>query len=146
MLVDYETKYVHNILPYLGAIEKETRNGKTLAEDVVLRLTRGLQNKGYNVTMDNFFTSPNLATMLSSRGMTMVGTIRQNRTRVPEEVKNIALNRYDSAFFWNTSHRQLLVRYQAKQKNTGDFDFYVTPKCTYTPELQEKTSGHFILQ
>lgn len=46
----------------------------------------------------------------------MVGTIRQNRTRVPEEVKNIALNRYDSAFFWNTSHRQLLVRYQAKQK------------------------------
>ena len=46
MLVDNETKYVYNILPYLGAIEKETRNGKTLAEDVVQRLTGGLQNKG----------------------------------------------------------------------------------------------------
>ena len=54
MVVDNATKYVYNILPYLGAHERETRDGRTLAEDVVLRLTEGLTEKEYNLTTDNF--------------------------------------------------------------------------------------------
>lgn len=55
MLVDNKTKYVYNMLPYLGAFEKQSRQGQSLAEDVVFRLAFELFDKGYNITMDNFF-------------------------------------------------------------------------------------------
>jgi hypothetical protein len=64
MLVDNESKFVYNVLPYLGAYDKETRQGVGIAEDAVLRLMRGLLDRGYNVTADNFFTSPHLASIL----------------------------------------------------------------------------------
>ena len=55
VMTEVESKYVYNLLPYLGAFEKEQRNGKPLAEDVVMRLTESIHNKaGYNVTTDNF--------------------------------------------------------------------------------------------
>ena len=49
VMVDTETKYVVNILPYLGAQEREQRGTKTLAEDVVSRLVDPVVNKGYNI-------------------------------------------------------------------------------------------------
>ena len=55
VLVDVKSKYVSNIFPYLGAQEKEQRGDTSLAESVVMRLTEGVQGKGYNITCDNFF-------------------------------------------------------------------------------------------
>lgn len=57
LLVEVESKYVCNFLPYLGKHEKEARGNVPLGQDVVLRLIEPLKNKGYNVTTDNFFTS-----------------------------------------------------------------------------------------
>ena len=55
ILAEVSSKYVCNILPYLGALEKEQRNGRPLSEDVVMRLTSNLnRNGGYNITTDNF--------------------------------------------------------------------------------------------
>ena len=45
VLAEVSSKYVFNILPYLGALEKEQRNGKPLAEDVVLKLTQAFTKK-----------------------------------------------------------------------------------------------------
>ena len=67
MLADVETKYVVNILPYLGAVEKPNRRGRRLSEDVVNRLAEPVFNKGYNLTMDNFFTSVALAKQLYAK-------------------------------------------------------------------------------
>lgn len=57
LMVEVESKYVCNIIPYLGATERQQRGVTPLGEDVVLRLIKPYKNKGYNVTTDNFFTS-----------------------------------------------------------------------------------------
>ena len=55
ILVEVDSKYVCNFLPYLGALEKEQKNGFPLSEDVVMRLTSYLPRSGaYNITADNF--------------------------------------------------------------------------------------------
>ena len=61
VLVEVSSKYVCNILLYLGTLEKEQRNGKPLAEDVVMRPIAGFHKRGYNVTTDNFFTTVKVA-------------------------------------------------------------------------------------
>ena len=79
VLAEVKLKYVCNLLSYLGALEKTQQNGKTLAEDVVIRLTDCLQrNRGYNITTDNFFTSVQVAGLLQSKEITAVKTVRGN--------------------------------------------------------------------
>ena len=84
VLTEVKSKYVCDLLPYLGALEKKQRNGKTLAEDVVMRLTDCLQrNRGCNITTDNFFTSVQVAALLQSKEITVVGTVRGKSKRLP---------------------------------------------------------------
>lgn len=83
--VDNETGYIWKIQPYLGkeneSASREVQQGKR----VVLDLVDGL--KGQNVTCDNFFTSLDLAEELLRRKLTIVGTLRQNKTCIPAELK-----------------------------------------------------------
>ena len=87
------------MLSYLGAHYRFARGVNSLAQDVVFRLLDGLLNKGYNVTMDNFFTSPSLASELLHKQTTMVGTVRQNRKGLPtpvivDEYNSVKTTRY----------------------------------------------------
>ena len=116
MVVDNETKYVYNILPYLGAYERESRAGRRLSDDVVFRLLEGLFNKGYNVTTDNFFTSSQLAHSLRMRGTTMVGTMRPNRCRSVQFLTSTMLQPYESSFHWDDEWKQLIVKYQSRKQ------------------------------
>ncbi|EEC08059.1 conserved hypothetical protein, partial [Ixodes scapularis] len=50
--------------------------------DVTLRMCEFIpQQKGYKIAADNYFTSLDLATELSKRGLEFVGTIRRNRLK-----------------------------------------------------------------
>ena len=56
VLAEVKSKYVCNLLPYLGALEENQRSGNILSEDVVIRLTDYLQTNGaYYITTDNIF-------------------------------------------------------------------------------------------
>ena len=81
-------KYVGNVLPYLGALEKEQRNGKPLAEDVVMRLTAGFLKRGHNVTTNNFFTTVKVAELLQEKNTTLVGTVRAIVKGIPKKKNN----------------------------------------------------------
>ncbi|CAK8681971.1 unnamed protein product [Clavelina lepadiformis] len=117
VIAEVSSKYVCNILPYLGALEKDQRNGRPLAEDVVMRLTSNLdRNGGYNITTDNFFTSLNLAGLLSQRNMTIVGTVRSNSKGLPKEITRGEEEKFSSKFFYNSLRNSMLVNYQCKQK------------------------------
>ena len=74
VIVDVNSKYVSNIIPYLGAQEKDERGGVPLAESVVMKFAQHVTGKGYNITCDNFFTSLQLAKRLANEKISIVGT------------------------------------------------------------------------
>ena len=118
LAVDNETKYIYNIMPYLGALEKEARNGMKLADYVVKKLISPILNKAYNVTCDNYFTSLGLANELSNNKTTMVGTLRVNSKGIPTELKNEKLDLHASSFYYNAKNAVLLTKYQCKKQKS----------------------------
>ena len=73
--------------------------GVNLSHNLAKRLVRPWINSGRNVTMDNFFTSAELAEDLLGTNTTIVGTIRANRKEVPKEVaKNRQRAEHSSVF------------------------------------------------
>ena len=79
VLTDVDSKYVVNIIPYLGAQDQSSRDVFPVAMSVVLNLTDCIKGKGYNITCDNSFTSLKLAKILSERNTSIVGTIRRSQ-------------------------------------------------------------------
>lgn len=56
---------------------------------LVLRLLRGLENKGFTIWMDKYYNSPALSRMLKSLGFDCVGTLLRNRQFIPLEIANL---------------------------------------------------------
>ena len=55
-----------------------------LGEQVVLQLTRNLQNSNVRILCDNYFASPALCTALLNNGIYLTGVVRSNRKNMPE--------------------------------------------------------------
>ena len=83
LLVDAKSKYLCNGKPYLEKDPTRTREND-LPADVCLWLMQPFVKKGYNVTMDNFFTSINLANKLKAQNTTLLGTVRKQRKEIPK--------------------------------------------------------------
>jgi len=66
MMADSESEYVCAAAPYLGKSD-ERPQGESLAEHVVMSLSRPYLKKGRNITTDNYFTSMNLALKLKAQ-------------------------------------------------------------------------------
>ena len=60
----------------------------SLASRIVLDLTKDYYMTGRNITCDNFFTSLDLGRKLLKEKLTIVGTIRKNRTELPPSFAN----------------------------------------------------------
>ena len=76
LLVDVRSKYLCNGKLYLG--KDPTRNRENdLPADVCLWLMQPFLIKGYNVTMDNYFTSINLADKLKTEKTTIRNFLEQ---------------------------------------------------------------------
>ena len=79
VLADSATGYVWNWKLYCGKVTSEVKSRQPLAENVVLDLLTGLEDKGHHVYFDNFYTSPSLCKQLFKLGYGSCGTIRINR-------------------------------------------------------------------
>ncbi|GFO35802.1 PiggyBac transposable element-derived protein 4-like protein [Plakobranchus ocellatus] len=85
--------------------------GQSQGHAVVMELTLPHQNKGRNVTMDNFFSDADLADKLLQRKTTIFGTVRRNKCFLPNEFlakKKLKLN--DSLFGF--SDNKCILSYQ----------------------------------
>jgi hypothetical protein len=71
----------------LSAASLEQYGGHVPA--LVMELTEPFLDSGRNVTADNYFTSHKLAMKLEARRTTLVGTLRNNSTCLPQEAKLI---------------------------------------------------------
>ena len=82
---DAENSYPLTAEVYVGR-QPGAAAGRNSTVDLVKRLVDPWKNKGRNVTMDNFFTSAELAEYLLKVKTTVVGTMRYNRKEVPREL------------------------------------------------------------
>ena len=82
VICDSETSYALKLDIYKGKEPSEQR-ASNLGTTVVLNLSDSYKNSGRNITCDNFFTSLQLGRELLRRKLTLVGTIRKNRTELP---------------------------------------------------------------
>ena len=77
-LCDASNAYLYNAKVYLG---KETvLPEKNQGENIVKTLCIPIYKSGRNITMDNFFTNLSLARFLLTQKLTIVGTVRKNKT------------------------------------------------------------------
>ena len=87
-LADSKMGYVCNWSLYCG---KENEQGREpLGERVVTSLLTGLENKGYHVYFDNFYTSPSLCKRLLTLGFGSCGTVQLDRRNIPATFKQAA--------------------------------------------------------
>ncbi len=72
LLVDCNSKYVVDGFPYLGK-DNERPADMLLPEHIVREIMKDHIDCGYNVTMDNFFTSKKLAQYLKKKKTSILG-------------------------------------------------------------------------
>ena len=87
VLSESRSGYIYNLVIYYG---KETLlsviPGKNHTTNVVMTLMEPLSNMGYDLYVDHFYTSPELATELLRIGSTITGTVLSNRRNMPAKV------------------------------------------------------------
>ncbi len=109
ILCEVNSKYVVNIIPYLGAQEKAGRGDLPLAEDVITKIVTTSQ-------WINFFTSLSAAMKLKEKKTSIVGTIRKNKRELNNIMVTVQKNStYNSEFFYHEASGTALVNYQCKK-------------------------------
>lgn len=86
---DAETAYCLKFQIYTGASDNGSENG--LSHRVVFDLMKDYLDKGYNLFVDNFYTSLRPVQNLQARKTFVCGTIRANRGEFPKEFKDAKL-------------------------------------------------------
>lgn len=79
---DSSTGYPLKFAIYTGSADQSSGLGR--GYDVVMSLISKYYNTGRNLTIDNFFTSVELALQLLQKKITVLGTIRKNKRDVPK--------------------------------------------------------------
>jgi len=82
---DSKTSYPLKGEVYVGRQPGAPANSNNV-QDLVKRLVHPWNNSGRNITMDNYFTSVELAVDMLAVRTTIVGTVRKNRRDVPKEL------------------------------------------------------------
>lgn len=116
LAADVKSKYLLNAYPYTGKDSSRPAQIQ-LGEHVTLQLMTPYMNCGLNVTTDSFFTSLSLANKLLAKRTTLVGTLRQNRREIPENIKdfkNKAVALYSSTIMQEQTSKITITAYKAK--------------------------------
>uniref|UniRef100_A0AAR2K205 PiggyBac transposable element-derived protein domain-containing protein n=1 Tax=Pygocentrus nattereri TaxID=42514 RepID=A0AAR2K205_PYGNA len=113
---DLKSKYVCNIIPYLGK-DSSRPMGEKLSEYVVMKLMEPFMDKGRTVTTDNFFTSLSLARRLLGRKTTLLGTVNKIHRELPDSAKKTLDREEFSTQVFSTSGATLTV-YAPKRRKT----------------------------
>jgi Transposase IS4 len=82
--------------------------------DLVKRLVRPWMNTGRNITMDNYFTSIELANDLLAVRTTIVGTVRKNRRDIPAEMQ-ASRKRVEKSSIFGFDNQLTLTSYVPKK-------------------------------
>lgn len=63
------------------------------SESVVMEVAQPILNKGYTLYMDNWYSSPQLFSVLQNQNTNVVGTVRKNRKHMPKQLASFKLKK-----------------------------------------------------
>lgn len=112
-LCDSQTSFAWSLQVYIGK-DRNCKPEKEQGRRVVLDLVKDIQ--GRNITCDNFFTSHELGIELLKRKITLVGTVRKNKTFLPVEITKLKNKPENySHFFFDNKNKTTIVGYVPKK-------------------------------
>ncbi|XP_050300607.1 piggyBac transposable element-derived protein 1-like [Anthonomus grandis grandis] len=112
-MADSKNSYSINLQVYLGKINNKPE--KNQGERVLLDLVEPL-GTGYGVTSDNFFTSLPLADKLAEKKLTLCGTLRKNKSYIPNELQPKLFRTESSSMFAFTKEHTIVSYTPSKGK------------------------------
>ena len=130
-LCDAKSAYFYNAEIYSG--KKLHSPEKNQGENVVKSLSIPIYNSGRNITTDNFFTTMSLARFLLDQRLTIVGTVRKNKTFLPVEFQSSKGNEGDVTFLFQD--KLTLVKYNGKKNKS----VVLLSTQHHYPEINETT-------
>ena len=102
-LCESNTGYGLKFMVYTGknTFQVDRTSSLSITEQTCLAMTEGFENNGYELYMDNYYTSPQLFSELKSRGIGAAGTVKYNRKYMPYDLQPTALvlNKGDDPVF-----------------------------------------------
>ena len=95
MLCESKSGYVWDFIIYTGktTVYDDAYKHLPVSSKVVMTLMKPLLNKGYCLTIDNFYSSPDLAEMLVANETDVYGTIRLTRKHMPDDISKEKLKK-----------------------------------------------------
>ena len=84
-------------------------------------LEKPFAGSGRDMVTDNFFTSHDLAVNLLHMNLTLLGTIRNHRREIPEELRNGKRPVESSLFAYDHENKIMLVSYIPKKEQECNF-------------------------
>lgn len=115
-LCDSDTNYAWSMQVYTGK-DRNCQPEKNQGRRVVLDLVKDL--KGRNVTCDNFFTSHELGIELLQKKLTVVGTVRKNKTFLPPKFTDLkGKPQHYSQFLFDVTNKTTIVSYVPKKNRS----------------------------
>ena len=109
-LSDATNGYVYRIQIYTGKNMEDTSD-VGLCSKVVLDLMAGLEDSGFELYTDNYYTSPQLYLTLYKKGINACGTVRTNRKEFPPELVHRKGERFERGFYDYRSNGPLLAAF-----------------------------------
>ncbi|XP_029341493.1 piggyBac transposable element-derived protein 4-like [Acyrthosiphon pisum] len=114
-LVDVKNAYTFNLEVYAGQQPNGPYKMNNSAESVVKRMVQPVEGTKRNITMDNWFTSlPVVKYLLTEKQLTVVGTLRKNKTCIPKEF-SISKNREINSSLFGFQKDCIITSYVPKK-------------------------------
>ena len=98
LCVNSNSYYVFNAFSYIGRQPDQQRQ-KQIDANVVLDLVKPLYDSNKTITIDNFFTSVQLAKELQMQKLTVIGILRKNEPEIPEKFQSDKSRAVGSSLF-----------------------------------------------
>ncbi|XP_054711133.1 piggyBac transposable element-derived protein 4-like [Uloborus diversus] len=116
-LCESQTGYIWNCCVYTGKDTGIIQTAGLYGERVVKTLLSDLLGKGYNLYLDRFFVSPNLASYLHENNTNMCGTVMRNRKGMPKIIPD---DKKKTVLMLSTAHDNVIVSVGKKDRKTGE--------------------------
>ncbi|KAG8237771.1 hypothetical protein J437_LFUL017086 [Ladona fulva] len=147
--------YVWSTIVYTGkgTILDDTFKNMSMSSQVVMSLMKPLFEKGYCVTTDNFYTSPELAEARISHSCDTYGTVHVTRKGMPEQLKRKKMKKGEVAAFqkgkimvlqWKDKKEDMAALSNTRPTNGGDLAKFACRKGLSFSGEEDKSVVSFL--